>query len=152
MLAEVGHQRADIVGRHLQVGLIDELRPPEAVAAVRVTGLPLPGEEEHRLRVLVLQAGQRPTVQAGRVQMQLAGRMGVQPHPDLVRGGAQAGLGSAAADHVRESPHISRGQHVRLGKDEPVDRVIGGSVPVDQVLDHVRVRPEREHGRHRPHG
>jgi hypothetical protein len=53
----------------------------------------LPGEEQHGLRVLVLQAGQRPAVQAGCVQQQLAGRVRVQPHPDLVRGGAQPGLG-----------------------------------------------------------
>jgi hypothetical protein len=151
MLAQVGHQRADVVGGHLQLGLVHELRPAEAVAAVRVAGLALPGEEEHGFRVLVLQAGQRPAVQAGRVQQQLAGRMGVEAHPDLVRGGAQPGLGCAAVDHVREPSHVRPGQHVRLGEDEPVDRIIGGGLPVDQVLHHVRVRPERKHGRHRPH-
>jgi len=151
VLAQIGHQRADVVGGHLQVGLVHELGPAEAVAAVRVAGLALPGEEQHGFLVLVLQARQRPALQAGRVQQQLARRMGVEPHPDLVRGGAQPGRGLAAVDHVRESSHVGLGQHVRLREDEPVDRVVGGRVPVDQVLHHVRVRPERKHGRHRPH-
>ena len=92
VLAEIGDQRADIVGRHLQLRLVHELRPPEAVGAVRVAGLALPREEQHRLRVLVLQPRQRPAVQAGRVQQQLPGRMRVEPHPDLVRGCAQRRL------------------------------------------------------------
>ena len=152
VLAEIGHQRADIVGCHLQLRLVHKLCPPEAVGAVRVAGLALPGEEQHRLRVLVLQAGQWPAVQARRVQQQLPRRVRVQPHPDLARGGAQAGLGSRAADHVREPPDVRHGQHVRLGEDEPVDGVGGGRVPVNEVLDDVRIRAEWEHRRHRPDG
>jgi hypothetical protein len=149
MLAEIGHQGADVVGRHLQAGLVHELRPAEAVAAVRVAGLALPREEQHGLGVLVLQAGQWPAVQAGRVQQQLPSRVRVQP--DLVRRGAQPGRGRTAVEQVRDPAHVRLGQHVRLGEDEPVDRVVGSRVPVDEVLDHVRVRPEREHGRHRPY-
>ena len=142
----------DVVGRHLQVRLVHELRPAEAVRAVRVAGLALPGEEQHGLRVLVLQAGQRPAVQARRVQQQLAGRVRVEPHPDLVRGGAQGRPGRLAADHVRQPLHVGRGQHVGLGENQAVDRVVRGRVPVDQVLDDIGIRPEREHRRHGPYG
>ena len=101
VLAEVGDQRADIIGGHLQLGLVHELRPPEAVGAVGVAGLALPGEEQHRLRVLVLQPRQRPAVQAGRVQQQLPGRMRVEPHPDLMRGFAQRRLRRLGFDQAR---------------------------------------------------
>jgi len=150
MLGQVGDQCADVVGSHLQLGLVHELRPAEAVGAVRVAGLALAGEKQHRLRVLVLQARQRPAVQGGRVQQQLARRVGIQPHPYLVRGRAQGALGGAVVDQAREPLYVRLGQHVRLREDEAVDRVVRGRVPVDQVLDHVRVRPERQHGRDRP--
>jgi len=152
VLAQVGDQRADIIGRHLQLGLVHELRPPEAVGAVRVAGLALPGEEQHRLRVLVLQPRQRPAVQAGRVQQQLPGRMRVEPHPDLVRGFAQRRLRRLGLDQAGQPAHVWRGQHVRLGKDEPVDRVVRDRIPVDQVVDHIRIRPERQYGGHGPDG
>jgi len=51
-----------------------------------------------------------------------------------------------------EPSYVRRGQHVLLGEDEPVDRVVRGRLPVDEVLDHIGIRPEREHRRHRPHG
>src|SRR5699024_2759278 len=44
----------DLAGCELQVRIADELRPAEAVGAVRMTRLPLLRKEEHRLAVLVL--------------------------------------------------------------------------------------------------
>ena len=74
---------------NLQVLHADELRPAEAVRAVGVAGLPLAGEEQHRLAVLVLQARQRRRRRAaGRCAR--AGRpgCGLSLQADRVRHGA----------------------------------------------------------------
>ena len=57
MLGEVVEERARVLLREAQVGVADELRPAEAVRAVRVARLRRGREEEHRLRVLVLYSG-----------------------------------------------------------------------------------------------
>ena len=88
----------------------------------------------------------------GDVQRQLAGRVRVQPHPDLVRGRRDLGVGRAARPAGPRAGDVRLGQHVRLREDQAVDRVVGGRVPVDELIDHVGVGPEGQHGGHRPDG
>ena len=146
--AQVGDERVDVVGRHLELGLVDELRPPEAVGAVGVAGLALLGEEQHGLRVLVLEPGEPHAVHVRRVEQQLAGWVGVESHPDLMRGLADLRSRRAAGEQVRDPVHVWRRQHVGLGEDQAVDRVVRCHVPVDELLEHIGVHAEREHRGH----
>jgi hypothetical protein len=144
MLPQVSDQRLDVVGGHLQVGLVNELSPPEAVGAVRVAGLPLTGKEQDRFRVLVLQARQRSSVQAGRVQYELSGWVRVQPHPYLVRPGGDLLPRRPRGDEPRQVMDILGGQHVRLRKHQPVYGIVGRGGPIDKFFDHVAIGPERQ--------
>ena len=76
--------------------------------------------------------------------------MGIEPHAYLVRRGPDLLAGSVLGQQAGDGLHVRVGQHVGLGENQPVDRIVGGRVPVDQLVDHVRVRPERENGGHGP--
>jgi hypothetical protein len=77
--------------------------------------------------------------------------MRVQPHPHLV-GQAAHLVRSARDDRGRQPGHVIGGQHVRLREHEPVDRIVRGAGPVDQLLGHVGVGPERQDRGDRAHG
>jgi hypothetical protein len=76
--------------------------------------------------------------------------MGVQLHPHLVRQRLDLGLGSVPADQVGQPRDVLGREHVLLGEDEPVDRVVGRGGPVDQLVEDVAVGTERQNRRHRP--
>ncbi len=59
-----------------------------------------------------------------------------------------------ASREIRPSHALEglRLEHAALGKGELEDRVVGNGLPVDQLLDHVAVDPERKHRRDRLHG
>ncbi len=116
-----------------------------------MAGLALPREEQHRLRVLVLQTRQRLVVQGRRVEGQLARRMRVEPHPYLVSQAARL-VRSARDERGRQPGHVIGGQHVGLREHEPVDRIIRGTGPVDQLLGHIGVGPERQDRGDSAHG
>ena len=103
VLLQVRDEPGDVVGGHLQVRLADELGPAEAVRAVRVTGLALFGEEEHGLRVLVLQAVDRLVADPRHVELELARRVRVEPHAHLVGGRLHLGRGRAVAQQPRDA-------------------------------------------------
>jgi hypothetical protein len=149
VLPQVVRHPVDLGGGHLELGLVHELGPPEAVRAVGVAGLSLLGEDQHRLGVLVLNAGQWLIAQVGDVQRQLPGGVRVEPHPDLVRRRLDLRLGRALGQQGGDVLHVGRGEHVSLREHQPVDRVIRRRGPVDELLDDVRVGAERKH---RPDG
>ncbi len=150
MLAQVPHQALDVVRGHLQVRLADELRPAEAVCAVRVAGLSLLGEEENGLRVLVLHARHRLAAGPRDVEFHLPRRVRVEPHPHRVRGHLDLPGRRLRAEQSGDARHIFLGEHVLLREHQPVYRVVGDVRPVDQLVDDVRVGAEGQHGRHRP--
>ena len=112
--------------------------------------LALLGEDQDRLGVLVLHAGQRLVGEGRNVQRQLSGRMRVEPHPDRMRGGLDLPFGRAAGQQRRDGLDVLGWQHVSLREDQPVDRVVRRGRPVDQRLHDVVVRPKRQHRGHSP--
>ncbi len=152
MRPQVGGHPGHVVRGHLQVWLTDELRPAEAVGAVRVAGLPLFREDQDSLRILVLNARKRLVGHGRDVQRELARRVRIQSHPHRPRRGLYVAVGCAAREQARYGPDVLRGQHVGLREDQPVDRIIGSGVPVDQTLHDVLVCPERKYRRDRPDG
>src|SRR5580700_9093292 len=78
------------------------------------------------------------------LECELAGRMRIQPEPDCVRGRLDLSLPRTLSEHVRYRLYIPHRKHVRLREDQPVDRIVGCRVPVDQPLHHVLVGPERQ--------
>ena len=130
----------------------DKLRPPEAVRAIRVAGLPGSGEEEHRLRILVLQPRKHIAMQPGRVQFDLSAGMRVEfatDRRDDPRYLSPVGVSGEQLTHLLKL--LSR-QHFSLWEIQLEDRVVGDGVPVDQLLAHIAVRPEREHVPDDAHG
>jgi hypothetical protein len=150
VVLQIADEAVDVVGGELQVGLPDELRPPKAVGAVGMTGLSLLGEEEHRLGIFVLHTGHRLLADARNVEFQLARRVRVEPHPDLVRRRLDFGVSCAGVQKARQPGDIRLGQHVRLREDQTIDGVLGNGRPVDELIHHVGVGAEGQHRRHRP--
>ena len=145
VLAEIADNPAQVGRGHLEIRLVHELRPAEAVRAVRVAGLALLGEDQDGLRVLVLHPGQRLVVEIWDVERQLPGGMRVQPHPYLMCRGRDFRLGCAAGQERGDPGNVRGGQHVGLREDQAVERVVGGRAPVDEFVDDVGVGPEGQH-------
>ena len=103
-VAEVGDHPVHVVGCDLEIGLSDELRPAETVRAVRMAGLTVPGEQQHRLRILVLNAWQRFVLVGRHVEDQLPSRMWIELQPDAPGGPLHLRLGRAAREKVRHAP------------------------------------------------
>jgi hypothetical protein len=144
VLAQVGDELVGLAGRELEVFEPDELRPAEAVRAVGVTGLPLRREEEHRLPVLVLHAGEPGSADARYVQLHLACRMRVHAELDRSRSGAH-GLGRCTcAQEGLERVEVFAREHVSLREGQLEHGVVGHPAPVDELLEHVVVDAERQ--------
>jgi hypothetical protein len=146
MRVQVGDQAGRIRGGEPQFGIADELRPPEAVGAVRVAGLALAGEVEDRLPVLVLQPRHRGAVLDGHVRP-LRGRVRVEPAPDVVHHLAHQGAGRPLQPSL-----VLVGQHAGLREGQLEDRVVRHGPPVDQVVEDVVVDAEGEHQGNASHG
>ncbi len=146
----IARQLLDVVVGHLQVRDAHELRPAEAVGAVRVAGLTLLREEEHRLAVLVLEARDRLLAGLGNVQLQLPGRVRIELEPDLVGRGRDLLLGGLVLEQAGDVVDVLGRQHVLLREDQPEHRILERAVPVDQLVHNVGVRPERQDRRHGP--
>ncbi len=112
-----------------------------------MAGLPVRGEVEHRLAVLVLQALDGRAVGAERhVGGQLLGRVRVELGTDVAHHVGQARPGQLAAGRDgRERPHVLLAQHAVLREDQLEHRVVGHSRPVDELLEHVLGDPEGQH-------
>ena len=132
------------LGGDFQIVVTNELGPAEAEGAVAVTHLPLAGEEQHSLVVLVLDAVDFFAVHFRHVVFHLPGGVRVQGVTDFGDGGFDFRLVTAAhgLGHLVE---MLRGQHAFLRKGKLVDGIIGHLVPVDQFVDDVLVDPERQH-------
>ena len=104
------------------------------------------------LRVFVLHPGQWLVVKLGNVQRELPSGVWVQPHPDLMDRRQQLRSGRIARDQAGDTTDVCLGQHSGLREDQAEDRVIGRRRPVDEVVHHVGIGAERQHGRHRAHG
>ncbi|MFD9283981.1 hypothetical protein ACFWD7_43250 [Streptomyces mirabilis] len=122
--AQIGGCGGDVVGGDAQVGLADELGPAEAVRAVGVADLALAREDQHRLRVLVLEAGEAPPFVHGDVGVELAGGMRVELHPDLVGRAQDVGLRGVLRQQFRHLLEVGLGQHLGLRERQPEDRVV----------------------------
>ena len=70
--------------------------------------------------------------------------MRVQSHPDLVSGRVHLRLRGARGEQVGHPGHVRGRQHVWLREHQTVHRVVRSVVPVDELLDYIGVRPERE--------
>jgi hypothetical protein len=141
MPIQVPHERIG-VGRREAHAVTDELRPPEAVAAVGVTGLALRREVQHGLAVLVLQAGGF----GGHVG-QLGGRVRIQTRTDVPHQ-----RGKCARRHRREPQLVSQREHAPLREDQLEDRIARHVPPVDQFPQDVLVHPEGNDLGDRAHG
>mmetsp|Transcript_39919 Transcript_39919/g.132060 ORF Transcript_39919/g.132060 Transcript_39919/m.132060 type:complete len:492 (+) Transcript_39919:115-1590(+) len=144
VLGEVVEERARVLLREAQVRVADELRPAEAVRAVRVARLRRRGEEQHRLRVLVLHARQLRLFR--RVEGLLPRGVRVELLADLLDGRLDCQRLLRGARLLERRPR-RRLEHVHRRKDEPVERVgrdVAFHLPVNQLLDQVRRRFERE--------
>jgi hypothetical protein len=150
VLPEVGRDPGHVVGGHLEIRLIHELGPPEAVGAVSVAGLSLFGEHKHRFRIFVLDSGQWLIGQLRDVEGELARGMRVEPGPHGVRGRAYLGPRGLPGQQASDLAHVLGREHVGLREDQPVDRVVRRRIPVDEVVDDVLVGAERKHRGHRP--
>ena len=148
VLRQVAAQQLALAHCELLALQTHELRPAEAERAVGVAGLTLRREKQRRLAVLVLHPGQRLAPVAGHVVFHLTRRMRIQRHPDLVRDHLQLARVLARVDRRRHLVEIGRGQHVLLREGQPEHPVVQRVVPVDQVVDHVTVRLERQHPTH----
>ncbi len=145
MLAEVADERVGGLRREAQIGIPDELCPAEAVGAVRVTGLPLGREVQHGLLVLVLHALQRILLQPRHVEFLLAGGVRVEGVAD--RGDTRGAPGLAGVgDQIARLLLVGPAEHARLREHQLEDRVVRHRRPVDELVEHVLVGPEGEHG------
>jgi len=106
--------------------------------------LALPGDEQHGSGYLCCRAGSPAAFPALGAFRAAGPRMGVEPHPDLVRGGAQP-RADRAVDHCPRAD-ARRSAACRLGKTSGRSRS-GSGVP-SIGAPHVRVRRKRKHGRH----
>ena len=122
-----------------------ELRPAEAEGAISVARLPLAGEEEHGLAVLVLHPFQRHALKRGHVVFFLAGRVWVQRHADLVGHRPDLVRRQALVERVGHAVIVFGAEHIPLGEGEPEHAVVGGGVPIDEMVDDILVRFERQH-------
>ena len=141
-----------ILRRDFQLLIAHELRPAEAERAVGVAGLTLAREEQHCLAILVLKTFQSLAFFAGDVELPLPGRMRVELGAD-VGGSAIDFLRCGLADHeIGDAAEVAVFQHAPLREHKPVDRIVRHAVPIDQVLDHIAVGAERQHGADDLHG
>ena len=135
-----------------QVLVAHELGPAETEGAIRVAGLALTGEEQHRLAIFVLQAVQpHALVVAGHVHFHLIGRMRIKVLSHLVDGGIEHGLIGPLANKLGDPLVMFGGQHAPLGERELIDGIVRNVVPVDQFVDDVLVDAERQYRRHHFH-
>lgn len=138
---------AQLLGRcrcEPKVDVSDELCPSEAVGAVRVAGLALGGEVQHRLGVLVLDPLEIRTAAVGDVQLALTAWVRVHRRPDRNDGARPLGGGARVA-HRAQSTLMLWAEHPRLGEHQLEDRVGREVGPVDQFAQHVLVGAEGEH-------
>ena len=90
MRPEIAEQVIGLRRLELDVLQPHELRPPEAVGAVGMAGLPRRGKEQQGLAVLVLQPRKPLPVEHRDVMGELSCRMGIEALPDPVHGGGQS--------------------------------------------------------------
>ena len=152
MHLQVLHQRFHLAIRKLEFLDADELRPAEAVSAVRVTRLARRREKQQSLTVLVLHTGQGLAVQFRYVQLHLARRMRVQSALDFPSSGLDRLFGRLTSYEAIHPAEILTAQHRRLRKCELKHGILGDVRPIDQLLDDVVVDSEGQYRRHRLHG
>ena len=151
VLADVTRQLLGLLAGELQVGIADELRPTKTVATIGVAGLALRREKQHGLLILVLHTGNHFAVELGHVQLHLPGRVRVEFAANLIGGELDLRLGCIAHHEVAHALVIRLLQHAALRKGELKNRVVRDVAGIDQVLDHVIIHAERQHGRYRLH-
>ncbi len=119
-----------------------------------MAGLPVRGEVQDRLAVLVLEAVDRRAGGAERhVRRQLLGRVRVELGSDVAHEVGQTGTGELPArSRRREGPHVLLAEHAVLGEDELEDRVVGHARPVDQLVEHVLRHAEGQDEGEEAHG
>ena len=152
MVGEITVQADRILGRDLQLLVAHELRPTEAECAVGVAGLTLAREEQSCLPIFVLKSFESFAFFLRNIKLALPGRMRIE---------ARANIGSRTLDLLRRGiagheignpAEVAVSQHSPLREHQPVDRIVRHPVPIDQVLDHVAVGAERQHGADDLHG
>ena len=117
-----------------------------------MAGLPLAGEEQHRLAVLVLKTVNRLVRDLRDVQFPLSGRVRVELLTDLVGAGLDLVRRCIAPHQVRHVQEVNLFEHALLRERHLVDGVVGHPVPIDEVVDHVPVGAERQHAGNDLHG
>ena len=152
MVGEVTVQADRILGRDLKFLLANELRPAEAECAVGVAGLALAREEQNGFAIFVLESFEGLAFFTGNVELPLPGRMRIEIGADI-GGSALDLLRRGVAHHeIGDPAKVAVAQHAPLREHQLVDRIVRHPVPIDQVLDHVAVGPERQHGADDLHG
>ena len=145
VLSQVANQLIHFLVGELEVFVANELGPAEAEGAVRVAGLPVCGEEENGLAVLVLQSRNGLAIDVGHVVGHLPGRVRVEPVADAFDRRIDFWLCGFVADQVANFVEFVFFQHPRAGEDQVEDGVIGHVGPVDQLIHHVLVGSEGQH-------
>ncbi|WP_253195823.1 hypothetical protein [Burkholderia cenocepacia] len=147
--AQVRVQPRGFARREFQRRVADELRPAKAERAVRMAGLPVAREVQHRLRVLVLDARARLAVELRLVEP-LVRRMRIHPGAQAPDQRVQVGTARRVARQHGQLAEIVGREHVGLRKRQPEQRIVRDVGPVDQLLDDITVDLERQHARDQP--
>ena len=79
------------------------------------------------------------------IVVDLPGGMGIELHPDIVRGNLDLRFVCAASKQVRHLIEMLGKQHFLLREGQGIDGVILKIFPVDQLVDHEIVGLERQH-------
>ncbi len=149
---QVGDEGRGLARREAHVRQVDELGPAKTVGAIGVAGLALTGKEQHRLPVLVLQAGDGLAAERRHVVGLLTVRMGIETPADGLDPPANLLLGRLPAQQVAELAIALRLQHLTLDEGQLVHGIFGHAAPVDELAQHVLVGAERQHPRNHGDG
>ncbi|MDD3884597.1 MAG: hypothetical protein PHW66_06645 [Gallionella sp.] len=133
----IAHELFYFTAGKFDIGQSDELRPAEAERAIGMASLSLAGKEQYCLPIFVLHAVQRFTFENRHIVVSLPRGMGIELHTNPVCSRLDHRLLRAVLQKLRHFIVMFPAKHFLLRKGECKDRIVGGLVPIDELLDDV---------------
>ena len=77
--------------------------------------------------------------------------MRIERGANFISGQTQLSIAGTARHEVTHAIKIALSQHPALGKGELENRIMQKVIVIDEILEHIVVHLERQHGTHRLH-